>query len=54
MEEYEHYFGAEELQCIVCGIRLKGIDELVAAGIASGFTKIARTEIEYEPDYGND
>lgn len=54
LEEYTQSFGAEKFQCIVCGIRLEGVDEVVAAGLPSDFSKAAREEVEYEPDYGND
>jgi hypothetical protein len=54
ISEVENFFGAEDFECIVCGLKLVGVDEVVAAGFDSGFTKLDYKETDYEPDYGND
>jgi hypothetical protein len=52
--EVENFYGAEGFECVVCGLKLAGVDEVVAAEFDSGFTKLDYKEIDYEGEYGND
>jgi len=54
INEVENLFGAERFECVVCGLKLVGVDEIVAADFDSEFTKLGYEESDYEPDYGND
>lgn len=54
INEVENIFGAQRFECIVCGLKLVGVDELVAADLDSEFTKVGYEEVDYGPDYGND
>lgn len=47
-------FAAEDLRCSACGLRLFGMEELDAAGIASDYEKTLIKEVDEGEPYGND
>jgi hypothetical protein len=52
--QVRRFYGSELFECIVCGLKLTGINEIAATNIPVEFEKIEFEEIDYEPEYGND
>jgi hypothetical protein len=52
--EVTKYYESEAFDCVVCGLKLIGNEELEAAGLDTQFTKKDIKEIDYGPEYGND
>lgn len=47
-------YATEEFVCLVCGLRLRGAQEINAASLPDEFYATGEREREFEPDYGND
>jgi hypothetical protein len=52
-ESVERTYSADEFECQVCSLELRGSEELEAAGLPLEHTELEERQIEYEPEYGN-